>query len=140
MNIPLKVCKKTCCKFGRSGLASVELAFVLPVMLILVLGTIEVCQRIFLRQSAVIVAYEGARMAARSTSSNADVTARCQTMLTQRRVNGATVTITPSDLLAQSVGTQIRIRVEVPWSSNSPTRFVLQDQGTITVDAYMLRE
>ena len=79
-------------------------------------------------------------MAARSTSSNADVTARCQTMLTQRRVNGATVTITPSDLLAQSVGTQIRIRVEVPWSSNSPTRFVLQDQGTITVDAYMLRE
>ena len=140
MNIPLKVRMKKGCKIGRSGLASVELAFVLPVMLILVLGTIEVCQRIFLRQSAVIVAYEGARMAARSTSSNADVTARCQTMLTQRRVNGATVTITPSDLLAQSVGTQIRIRVEVPWSSNSPTRFVLQDQGTITVDAYMLRE
>ncbi len=79
-------------------------------------------------------------MAARTTSSNVDVAVRCQTMLTQRRVNGATVTITPNDLLSQSTGTQVRIRVEVPWASNSPTRFVLQDQGTITVDAYMLRE
>ncbi len=140
MNIPTRILNRKGCECGRSGLASVELAFVLPVMLILVLGTIEVCQRIFLRQSAVIVAYEGARMAARSTSSNADVTARCQTMLTQRRVLGATVSITPSDLLSQPVGTQIRIRVEVPWASNSPTRFVLQDQGTITVDAFMLRE
>jgi len=124
----------------RGGLASVELAMVLPVMLILILGTIEVCQRIFLRQSAVIVAYEGARTAVRSTSSNSDVLARCQAMLTQRRVNGAVVTVTPIDLLKQPSGTQIRVRVEVPWALNSPTRFVLQDQGTIAVDAYMLRE
>ena len=109
-------------------------------MLILVLGTIEVCQRIFLRQSAVIVAYEAARLAARSTSSNLEVATRCETMLIQRRVNGAVVTVTPSDLLAQPPGTQVRVRVEVPWASNSPTRFVLQDQGTIAVDAYMLRE
>lgn len=125
---------------SRNGLASVELAFVLPVMLILVLGTIEVCQRIFLRQSAVIVAYEGARSAVRSTSSNTDVTTRCLSMLTQRNVKGAVVTVTPADLLSQPPGTQIRVRVEVPWASNSPTRFVLQDQGTISVDAYMLRE
>ena len=126
-------------KFNR-GVASVELAFVLPVMLILVLGTIEVCQRIFLRQSAVIVAYEGARTAVRSTSSNVDVSTRCLSMLTQRNVKGAVVTVTPADLLSQPSGTQIRVRVEVPWASNSPTRFVLQDQGTISVDAYMLRE
>jgi len=125
---------------GRDGLASVELAIVLPVMLILVLGTIEVCQRIFLRQSAVIVAYEGARSAVRSTSSNTDVMTRCQSMLTQRNVREAVVTVTPADLLSQPSGTQIRVRVEVPWASNSPTRFVLQDQGTISVDAYMLRE
>jgi Flp pilus assembly protein TadG len=124
----------------RHGLASVELAFVLPVMLILVLGTIEVCQRIFLRQSAVIVAYEGARSAVRSTSSSTDVLTRCQAMLTQRHVKGAVVTVTPEDLLTQPSGTQIRVRIEVPWASNSPTRFVLQDQGTISVDAYMLRE
>ncbi len=124
----------------RDGLASIELAFVLPVMLILILGTIEVCQRIFLRQSAVLVAYEGARSAVRSTCSSMDVTTRCQAMLTQRNVKGAVVTVTPADLLSQPSGTQIRVRIEVPWASNSPTRFVLQDQGTISVDAYMLRE
>lgn len=124
----------------RSGLASVELAIVLPVMLILILGTIEVCQRIFLRQSAVIVAYEGARLAVRGTSSNADVTAQCERMLLQRNVKGAQVTVTPTDLLAQVAGTQIQVSVTVPWASNSPTRFVLQDQGSIAVDAYMLRE
>jgi len=126
-------------KFNR-GVASVELAFVLPVMLILVLGTIEVCQRIFLRQSAVLVAYEGARLAARSTSSNTDITTRCQTLLTQRRIVGGTVSVTPADVLSQPTGTQVQVQITVPWASNSPTRFVLQDQGTIAVDAYMLRE
>ena len=122
------------------GVATVELAFVLPVMLILVLGTIEVCQRIFLRQSAVLVAYEGARLAARSTSSNTDITTRCQTLLTQRRVIDGTVVVTPDDVLSKPPGTQVQVRITVPWASNSPTRFVLQDQGTVTVDAYMLRE
>ena len=124
----------------RSGIASVELAFVLPVLLILVLGTIEVCQRVFLRQSAVIVAYETARLAVRSTSTDADVLLRCQTMLTQRRVNGGVITITPANLPAQPTGTQIRIHIEIPWANNSPTRFVLNDQGSVSVDAYMLRE
>ncbi len=124
----------------RTGAAAVELAIVLPVLLTLVLGTIEICQRIFLRQSAVLVAYEGARLAVRTTTDNAAVSARCQQMLTQRRINGGIVTVTPSDLKSQPTGTQIRIRIEVPWASNSPTRFVLQDQGTVVVDAYMLRE
>jgi Flp pilus assembly protein TadG len=125
---------------NRTGIASVELALVLPVMMILVLGTIEICQRIFLRQSAAIVAYEAARMAARSTSSDADVIARCQSILTQRRVNNGVIRITPQNLLSQPRGTQIQISIEVPWASNSPTRFVLKDQGTVTVNAFMLRE
>ena len=140
MNTPSKKQKNNWRLKRHKGLSSVELAFVLPVMLILILGTIEVCQRIFLRQSAVIVAYEGARSAVRSTCSNTEVATRCQSMLTQRNVKGAVVTVTPDDLLSQPPGTQIRVRVEVPWASNSPTRFVLQDQGTISVDAYMLRE
>jgi Flp pilus assembly protein TadG len=124
----------------REGVACIELALVLPVLMILVLGTIEVCQRIFLRQSAVIVAYEGARLAVRSTSSTEEVVARCETMLNQRRVVGGTVSITPDNLLAQPPGTQIQVHITIPWSSNSPTQFVLQDQGSVSVDAIMLRE
>jgi hypothetical protein len=124
----------------RDGIATIELTIVLPVMLIFVLGTIEVCQRIFLRQSAVIVAYEGARLAARSTSSTQDVVTRCQEMLQQRRVTNGEVFISPVELLEQLPGTQIEVRISIPWADNSPTRFVLQDQGIVQVSAFMLRE
>jgi Flp pilus assembly protein TadG len=124
----------------RNGAATVELTIVLPVMLTLVLGTIEVCHRIFLRQTCVIVAYEGSRLAARSTSSTEDVVSRCQQLLSQRRVIGGQVTVTPANLLEQVPGTPIQVRVTVPWASNTPTRFVLQDQGTVSIDAFMLRE
>ena len=125
---------------NRSGIATVELAFVLPVMLILVLGTIEVCQRIFLRQSSLLVAYEGSRLAARSITSSQEVISRCNQMLTQRRIVGGSVQITPENLLALAPGEQFTIRVTVPWASNSPTRFVLKDQGTVSVEVHMLRE
>ncbi|MBM3965507.1 MAG: pilus assembly protein [Planctomycetes bacterium] len=124
----------------RFGIASVELAFVLPVILTFVLGTIEVCQRIFLRQSAVLAAYEGARLAVRNTSDNARVVARCNALLQQRKILGAAVTITPENLMQVPAGTEITIRIDVPWAQNSPTRFVLRDQGVLTVNATMLRE
>ncbi len=127
-------------KHARNAIASLEFAVVLPVMLIIVLGTIEVCQRIFIRQAAVIAAYEGARLAVRNTSSDSDVISRCQTLLTQQRVVGGSITLSPSNVQSLPTGTQIRVRVVVPWANNSPTRFVLQDQGSTTVDAFMLRE
>lgn len=134
------VTKRTARRKSRNGIATVELALVLPVMLILVLGTIEVCHRIFLRQSSLLVAYEGARLAARSITSSQDVIARCNTMLEQRRVVGGTVQVIPENLLALAPGELFTIRVTVPWANNSPTRFVLRDQGTVSVDVHMLRE
>ena len=124
----------------RLGVASIELAIVLPVILTFVLGTIEVCQRIFLRQSAVLAAYEGARLAVRNTSDNAKVVARCNALLQQRKILGATVAVTPANLMEVPAGTEITIRIEVPWAQNSPTRFVLRDQGVLAVNATMLRE
>jgi hypothetical protein len=124
----------------RSGIATLEFAFVLPVMLIFILGTIEVCQRIFLRQSALLVAYEGARLSVRSTSSSQNVISRCNEMLKQRRISGGGVELSPSNILELNPGDRIRVRVTVPWDKNTPTRFVLKDQGILTVDVYMLRE
>lgn len=124
----------------RVGAATVELAFCLPAMLLIVMGTIEVCQRIFLRQSAVLVAYEGARLAVRSTSSTGDVLARCNQLLIERRIQNGVVTVTPSDLLTITPGTQIRVTIAVPYDGNTPVSFALGKSGTLSVDAYMLRE
>ena len=125
---------------GRRGVATVELAFVLPVLLIIVFGTIEVCQRIFLRQSAVIVAYEGARLAARGISTNAEVTTRCQQLLTSRRVQNATVTTVPINFMQSPTGTEIRVTITVPWADNSASKVVVPNQGSMTVSSFMLRE
>jgi len=120
--------------------ATVELAIILPILLMLVFGTIEICQRIFLRQSAVIVAYEGARLAARGSSTNAEVVARCQQLLISRRVRNAIVTTQPSNFLQSPTGTELRVIITVPWADNSPTKVVVADQGTMAVSAFMLRE
>ncbi|MFO0924034.1 MAG: TadE family protein [Pirellulales bacterium] len=124
----------------RKGVAAVELAFVLPVLLVLVFGTIEICQRIFLRQSLVIAAYEGARLGARRNTTNAQVIDRCNTILQQRNVRGGSVTVTPANILSIATGEAITISVTAPWASNSPTRFVISDQGNLSVQAVMLRE
>ncbi len=93
---------------ARQGVAAVELAFVLPVLLVLVFGTIEICQRIFLRQSLVIAAYEGARLAARRNTTNTQVIDRCNTILDQRNVRGGSVTVTPSNILSISTVKPLR--------------------------------
>ena len=127
-------------KSERSGLATTELAVCLPIFLVLVFGTIESCQRIFLRQSAVIVAYEGARLAARGSSTNAEVVARCESLLTSRRVRNAVIEVTPSNFNSASPGTEVSVRISVPWSDNTPTKVVLKDQGSLVVNSVMLRE
>jgi hypothetical protein len=39
-----------------------------------------------------------------------------------------------------ATGEEIRVTVSVPWSQNTPVRFVTQSTSTITVSATMVRE
>ena len=52
-------------KRRRQGVAAVEAALCLPVVLILMLGTLEICSGIFLRESLNIASFEGARAGVR---------------------------------------------------------------------------
>jgi Flp pilus assembly protein TadG len=63
---------KTKCR-QRNGAAVVELAAVLPVFVLLLMGTIETCNMIFLQQSLKIAAYEGARITIVPATDLADV-------------------------------------------------------------------
>ncbi|MEZ6137721.1 MAG: pilus assembly protein [Pirellulaceae bacterium] len=129
----------------RSGSATVELAFVLPLFMILTFGSLEVCHRLFTRQAVVIVAYETARAATRQNSDTSAVTTKCQELLSQSNIQGATIQVRDmthgqNDLDAITTGDEIRIRITVPWGQNTISRFVVPDQGTFLVDAVMLRE
>jgi Flp pilus assembly protein TadG len=129
----------------RRGAATVEFAVVAPILLVFIFGTIEISQRLYLKQSAVISVYEAARVAARQTSSAADVIAAGEQLLTQHGIKNGTVTvqnitIAQSDLTNVSTGDEVRVQASVNWSENLISRFVINDQGGFTVQATMLRE
>lgn len=125
---------------SRKGAAVAELAVVLPILMIMVFGTLEICERLLLRQSAAVAAYETARMSARRTMTAERATARGLEILESRRINGGTININPSDLSEISTGEQIRVTVLVPINNNTLMKYVLPSSGNVRVRAFMVRE
>ena len=77
----------------RRGVAAVEFALLLPVFVLLVLGTIEATSMIFLQQSLEIAAYEGARIALVPDSTDGNVEGAARQILDARNVQGSTTTV-----------------------------------------------
>lgn len=130
----------------RYGVATVELAIVLPAFFALVFGSIEICQRLNVKQSALIAAYEACRVATRPISDTATVQTHAETLLTQQNVHEATVTVRnmtqdKNNIDDIATGDEIRIRVVVPWGDNTISHYVIGDSaGSFRVEAFMLRE
>ena len=69
---------------GRRGAATVEFAICLPVLVILTIGTLDVCSMLFLKESITLAAYEGARRGVQRNRTNADATDRVIEFLDER--------------------------------------------------------
>jgi Flp pilus assembly protein TadG len=109
----------------RRGVAATELAVCLPVIVLLVIGTVEACSMVFLKQSLSVAAYEGVRTAVEAKATTAQVEAACQQVLTDRKVKGGVVTITPKNFETLNQGEFVDVTVSAPCSSNTivPIRF-----------------
>lgn len=121
------------------GLAVVELAVCLPVIVILILGAIEACTMIFLKQSLHIAAYEGARVAIDNRATNQRVEDRCQQILDERRIRGATIELDGLDIESLPRGSEITVRVEAPVNLNCRLLTGLV-QGSVEAAAVMIKE
>lgn len=124
----------------RRGAAVVEFAVCLPVIVLLILGSIEATSAIFLRQALTTSAYEGIREATRSGVGTTQAQARAQNVLDARRVRGASIRFTPSDIASARRGEIISIEVTASFSSNSPFMGKVIADRNSTVRTVMVKE
>lgn len=124
----------------RSGAAIVELAVVLPLLLMLLMGTIEACTAIHLQQSLDITAYEAARTSLLPKATIHTVNAAADKFLISRKTNGAKVVVSPSNFESLPIGTIITITVSAPSQGNLPVSPLFFQNRTITSSCSMMKE
>lgn len=124
---------------GRWGAATVELAVCLPMMMTIVLGSIEATNAVFLRQALAQAAYEGARAASTSGVDDATARARCQAVLTARNIHGATITITPTIVTNTARGTDVTVQVAAPVTANSVAPQWYYESQSVSAQLTMVR-
>ena len=124
----------------RRGVAATEFAVCLPVLVLLVLGMIECCTMIFLKQSLTVAAYEGVRTALEDRAASTDVRRTSQQILTQRRVQGGSIAVNPADITAAPVGQYITVTVSAPADRNSVIPGSFFRGRTLSASATMMKE
>ena len=77
----------------RKAAAVIELAVCLPVMVLIVFGSLEVAGTIFLKQTLTSAAHEGALTGMRQNAQESEITTRVDQILTARNVTGCTVQV-----------------------------------------------
>jgi Flp pilus assembly protein TadG len=103
----------------RRGVAAAELAVCLPIVVLMVIATIEACSAVFLKQSLTVAAYEGVRTAIEEGATAANVQAACSQILADRKIKGASVSLKPTNIAALNPGEYIDVTVTAPCASNS---------------------
>lgn len=124
----------------RRAAAAVEFAVCLPVLMLLVFGSIEAASFIFLKQSLHVAAYEGGRQAARNTSTTAGSVAATEAILQSRQIRDATIRFPQGNIAAIARGSQVVIEVTAPTNSNSPLAGQFVNNRTLTARVVMVKE
>ncbi len=110
----------------RRAVAAMETAVVLPLLVTLVFGAIEISNAVFLKQSLNMAAYEAAKVITAPGSNDTFARLRCQEVLNVRKVTSHTLTFSPNVTALTPRGTQVTITVEASASNLSygPLRFM----------------
>ena len=121
-------------------MAAVEAAICFPLIILLMLGTLEITAGLFLRESLSICSFEGCRVGTRRRATAADVEARAQEALADRGVTGATVIVTPGNFDSLSALDPITVEIAAPTAGNSIFIFDNLADRTIRSSVTMVRE
>ena len=113
------MCKSKKQTVGRHGIAAVELAVCLPILLLVAVAAVETCGMLYVSQTLKIASFEGSRIGVVPDAEASNVKFQCDTLLQGRGVKGYTVTLSPSEPASLNEGDYFRVTVEADYSQNS---------------------
>lgn len=122
------------------GVAVTELALTLPLLVLIVLGTIEICSMIFLQQTLRICAYEGARVALVPGANINNVRAAIEQLVEDRNINSVSITIDPADFDQREYGSALRVAVTADCGSNGVVAPWFFRSRQLTGEIHMMME
>ena len=125
---------------GRRGAAIIELAVCLPILLMILLATVESCVMLQLKQNLAITAYEGARIGILPGSSSEAVSLQCQMLIDDRGIEACTVSIDPEAISTMNVGDPLTVTLTADCGANSVFGGIFYDDKSITETVVMLTE
>src|SRR5947209_12798860 len=110
-----------CPRQRRRGAAIVEMAAVMPVFVLLILGMMDASRLFMVGHELTVASREGCRVAATNGKTSADVTARVNNLLTGYGINpsNTTITLSPTPIETTTLGTPITVTVSVPFNKVS---------------------
>ena len=100
----------------HTGAALIEMAVVLPVLLMMSLGLIESARLGMVAQLMNNAAREGCRVAAMQGKTQADVQARITAVMSGSGITGTMLSVTPSNWANSAGGTPITVNISIPYS------------------------
>ncbi|NND98378.1 MAG: pilus assembly protein [Pirellulaceae bacterium] len=125
---------------SRRGVAAVEFAVCLPVLVLLVFGSIEASSFIFLKQSLNVAAYECTREAIRSGSTSQSAIDQAENILLARDVQGFDVNILNGEVSGVDRGDEVIVEISAPTETNSPLLGRFLTNRTLTARVVMVKE
>ncbi len=125
----------------RRGAAAVEFAVVAPVFLLLVFGMIEYGRMVMVQQVITNASREGARCGVLDGSNHQDVVDIVTQYLNSGGIQGANITVTPTNPEDAEFGDPVTVTVDIPFSQVSwlPSPMYLGGK-TLSATTVMRRE
>lgn len=118
----LNRCRRTSKRRTRDGAVVVELAIVVPLILLFTISTLEICEGFFLKQKALIAAYEGARAAVGRDGTRHSVEESAAKYLDARNLQYTSISEVVSisaNPASAAILTPITVKVEIDFDTNS---------------------
>lgn len=125
---------------NRQGAAVVEFAVCLPLIVMIVLGTLEASSLLFAKQAIVQSAYEAAIVASKHDGTPTKAIDAASRVALGRKINQVQVNFDPSNFAALPSGTILTVTVSAPAASNRLLNSNLIGATTVSATAVMVKE